>query len=348
MKRIIYLAITACLLISCENEIPFDINEIPSKLVLNAFLDVDKEENEIILGFTGREEATLVTYDASVDIYINGMHKEHYSAPEEPPIPPDPWLGPVLPFIVKTRLRFLPGDTIRIEARTNDGKHYVWTEVVVPHPVVIERVDTTFVNKLTWNRMETYFRAKTTFTDNANQANYYRICMEALLEIEARNPGFPEYSILHETYSSPLIIREDVVLTDGRPSVEEEEGLLTPVENMYGVFDDSRLNGTYTMTTSMYIPSSMDYLGYPGGYGEKMDVKRISIDMRVKLSSISKEQYLYLKALNIHDSGSYDEYFTPPVKFPSNVNGGTGIVGVSIGSEMIIPLEDYFSQQEEW
>ena len=338
MKRIIYLAIIACLFISCENEIPFDVKENQPKLILNALLNADKEENEIILAFTGRNETSPVE-DASVDIYINGVHKEHLLTPDELSSG-GYWISGSL----KTHLRFLPDDTIKIEARTNDGKHYAWAEVVVPHPVAIEKVDTSLFETTSWRGTTgTHLRTKTTFTDDIKQANYYRIIMEGYLEFEAKEFGDFDYKILNETFATPPIISEDVVLTDGRPSVEEEQGILTPVENYFCVFDDSRINGTYTMTTSLFIPYyHLDYYsGYGHGMGKVYDVKRIGISVKVKLLSLSKDYYLYLKAANITNSDTYIEYFNLPVKLPSNVNGGTGIVGVSVGSEITIPLEDY-------
>lgn len=52
-------------------------------------------------------------------------------------------------------------------------------------------------------------------------------------------------------------------------------------------------------------------------------------------------EYLYLKALNIYDAVSYDDFFNLPVQFPSNVEGGTGIVGVSTETNITIPLHSY-------
>ena len=46
--------------------------------------------------------------------------------------------------------------------------------------------------------------------------------------------------------------------------------------------------------------------------------------------SVSTEtEYYYLKALNLVDSDAYDETINEPIKYPSNVHGGTGMVGIS-------------------
>lgn len=122
---------------------------------------------------------------------------------------------------------------------------------------------------------------------------------------------------------------------------DDDNGLLTPVQNKYGVFDNSRINGTYTMITSMRIPyDTFGYMGYyePDWYRY---IKRVKLKARIRLMSISKMQYFYLKALNTFDSVDYDDYFNLPIRFPSNIEGGTGIFGISIADEAVIPLEDY-------
>lgn len=306
-------------------------------MVINALFDVGKEKNEIILALTGKDKVTYIR-EASVNIYVNGELKEHLAAPE---IESTPYGN--IDLIYKTKVGFVPGDIVRIEAKTNDGNYQAWSEVTVPHPINIENVDTTIVQKnTTWNTPDEYLRVKTTFTDNGKQANYYRIAMLFDLEIEAQSPNTLNDTIIYQTVTETLLVNEDVVLTDGRPTTEDDDnGLLTPVQNRYGVFGNSRINGTYTMITSMRIPYySFGYMGYyePDWYRY---IKRIKVKARVRLMSISKMQYFYLKALNTYDSVDYDDYFNLPVRFPSNIEGGTGIFGISIGNEVVMPLKDY-------
>ncbi|WP_430827568.1 DUF4249 family protein, partial [Bacteroides thetaiotaomicron] len=40
-------------------------------------------------------------------------------------------------------------------------------------------------------------------------------------------------------------------------------------------------------------------------------------------------EYYYLKALNLVDSDVYDETINEPLRYPSNVHGGTGMVSIS-------------------
>ena len=337
MKKYIYIIIIIFFALSCENEIPFDIKDNPPKLVINALFDAKKEKNDIILALTGREKVTYLK-DASISIYVNGELKDHLTAPE---IESTPYGEREI--IYKTKIRFTPDDIVRIEAKTNDGKYQAWSEVTVPYPINIKNIDAAIITKNSaWSSSNDYLRVQTTFTDDGKQANYYRIVMLFDLEIEAKNPDTFNDTVIYNTVTENLIVNEDVVLTDGRPSTDDDDnGLLAPVQNNYGVFDNSRINGTYTMITSMIIPYySFGYTGYYAPDWYKY-IKRIKVKARVRLMSISKMQYFYLKALNIYDSVDYDNYFNLPIKFPSNIEGGTGIFGISIGNEAIIRLNDY-------
>ncbi len=337
MKKYIYIIFIAFLAISCENEIPFNIDENPPKLIVNALFDAKKEKNEIMLALTGRERTTYVK-EASIDIYVNGILKDHITKPKSPCNEYDY-------YRYETDIRFLPDDVIKLEVSTNDNKYQVQSEVIVPRPTQIEKIDTTFYsNQNKWSYSEEKFiRIKTTFTDDGKKTNYYRIALELNFEIDIEDPVSLEIETKYEKRVAALIVREDVVLTDGRPSteVEEDNELFTTIQNYYGVFDNSRINGTYTMTTSIRDPYF--FSAYLGFYGDEY-VKRIGGSVSVRLLSISEMQYFYFKALNIYDSVDYDDFFSPPVKFPSNIEGGAGIFGVSIGDEVVLPLEDYYPQ----
>lgn len=331
MQKYIYFITVLFLFASCENEIPFSIKDNPPKLIINALFDTNKEKNEIALALTGREKITLIK-EASVDIYVNGKLKDHLTAPD-----PEPNEYYVADVMYKTKLRFAPGDVIKIEAKTNDGKYHAWAEVVVPQLIPINKIDTAIVTK---HVSEKFLRTKTNFTDNGKQTNYYRLTMCYDLEIETKSPSTHYDTIIYKTITEPLMMNEDVVLTDGHPYTEnDEDGMLPPIENKLGVFDNSRIKGSYTMTTSMRIP----YSSFERWDGKDWDaqIKRIGVKVKVNILSISKTQYHYFRALNIYDSVDYDDYFNFPVKFPSNIEGGTGIFGVSIGNESVISLEDY-------
>ena len=59
--HIYYLLIITSILttVSCENELPFDFNNNPPKLVMNALIDTTHPENILYLNFTGKEYALM-------------------------------------------------------------------------------------------------------------------------------------------------------------------------------------------------------------------------------------------------------------------------------------------------
>ena len=170
-----------------------------------------------------------------------------------------------------------------------------------------------------------YMRYKITFKDRPNEANFYRIVVDKQMRLWGYNheEGGEDYLhwTKHITYS--FIGREDIVLTDGQPSTgdDEDNGLFDTAKNIYGVFDDSRFRDTsYTMT--VYNDPAIPYNNNYNGYYEGMDVI-------IRLLSITETEYYYLKALNLVDSDVYDETINEPLRYPSNVHGGTGMIGIS-------------------
>jgi len=344
MKKNIYILIILLFAVSCENEIPFNIKDNPPKMILNALLNADQESNDIILGFTGRDFATLLD-KATVDVYVNGELKEHitesYSVPN---------VYELKDIRYKTHVALKPNDVVKVEARTDDGKYHVWSEVIVPKPIIIEKIDTsTVIKKSWWNGKDKFLRVKTTFTDDGRKVNYYRFTITIDLKIEAKSRITGADTVVYMPTKYPLFINEDIVLTDGRPSMENDDNdILPPVENLWGIFDNSRIHGTYTMITSAQIPYYVlehltESTSYPFYLLEQ--VKKVGIKARIQLRSITQTQFFYLKAFNIYGSVDYDDFFNLPVKFPSNIEGGTGIFGISTGDQVIIPLDDYVPEK---
>lgn len=131
-----------------------------------------------------------------------------------------------------------------------------------------------------------------------------------------------------------LQTNEDVVLTDGKPSTEEddENGLFGTVNNKYAIFDDSRFtDGSYTM--NVYN----DIYGW-GFWGQ--EYIWIKTDVYIRILSITEKEYYYLRALNLLDSDAYDNTLSEPIAFPSNVNGGTGMVGFSTETNYMLTVKN--------
>jgi hypothetical protein len=320
--------------VSCENEIPYKANENPSKMVLNALFNANSKTNPIILSLTGQNQIGSIK-NASVDLYINGELADRINEPDS--------ILKNKALLFNTDLAVEAGDKLKMEVKTDDNLYHIWTEEIVPKPTLIEKIDTTIVTENSiWNDLDKFLRVKTTFSDDGQTMNYYRIVMDLNLTIATKNPTTNADTTIYRTITQSLSVNEDIVLTDGHPSAVDDNGLLTPNQNIWGVFDNSRIHGEYTMTTSLRIPYSVfPYYGINADYTLDKNIKKITTDVIVKLQKITQTQYLYLKALNIYDSMDEDNYFSQPVKFPSNIQGGTGIFGISISDEATIRLADY-------
>ena len=178
---------------------------------------------------------------------------------------------------------------------------------------------------------QNFLRYKINIKDRSNEDNYYRLIMDKQMTVKDYNEETGEF-VSRTIHRYHFISREDIVLTDGQPtnSDDEDNGMFDTVKNIYGVFDDSRFKNTsYTMT--VYNQTDID--GFPE-YGTN-----VKMDIIVRLLSITETEYYYLKALNLVDSDAYDETINEPIKYPSNVHGGIGMIGISTETSKIIHIE---------
>ena len=323
---------------SCENEIIFDKEANPPKLVMNALINADSTYNVLYLNKSGQTAIGHVT-DASVEVRVNGILVE---APEALPMPEGETGSLQKRFLITTK--FQPGDQVRIDAMTGDGAHHAWAEVSVPQPPMpIIRVDTATVSVNEYGNFYTdRLRYRITFSDRPEHArNYYRLILERRSTVYATVFSPERKDTVLTGRDVRMLSREDVVLTDGHPSLSgNDNNLFDQEENIYGVFDNSRFAGqSYTMTVYSSSYEAWPVLSTP--HILRREVK----ECYVRLLSINETDFLYLKALNLIDSDAYDETMEPIV-FASNVHGGLGIVSISTETSTKIILTD--KKYDEW
>lgn len=220
--------------VSCENELPFNIKDNPPKLVMNAFINADSLTNVLFLNLTGKDNSTHIE-NATVEVRVNGQIRETLR-----PLPPETDYDQQCRFNMNGT--FSPGDVVRIDALTDDGKYHAWAEVTVPQRLdEIENIDTLTV-PLTQNGFtQDYMRYKITFRDRPNEENYYRIVVGKQLTLWGYNheEGGEDYIYWTRQLGYSFIGREDVVLTDGQPSTGDDE------DN--GLFDTAKTFTAYLM-----------------------------------------------------------------------------------------------------
>ncbi|EKU92325.1 MULTISPECIES: DUF4249 domain-containing protein [Bacteroides] len=334
MKKSLLSIVAFFSLVSCTNEIPLDYGNEPSKLIVNALLDAQKQENKIVVALTGHNQVTYIT-DARIKVFVNEELKEEITAATY-----NETAQGASPGDYFSSTHFVPGDKVKIEVSTADSQFKAWGEALVPSSMVIERIDTTSVFITTPFDTQRFIKLNVTFTDNANVDNYYRIAIERIQTVDAVSSNTDNDTTVIVNTVERLISREDVVLTDGRPTPMDGKNIFDSPENKYGVFDNSRINGRYTMSVSTeYYPYGQNL--YYGVYENLKDIKNVKTNILVHLLGISEGEYYYLRALNILDSDNSGGPFNEAIKLPSNITGGIGIVGISTGTSLKLDLQDY-------
>lgn len=315
------------ILAACENEIPFNIKDNPPKLIVNALLDCNKEENSIFLHLTGRDNISRIT-EATINVFVNGVLKEQIAE-----------INAQMGYT--TKIKFEPGDRVKIDVKTHDGKYHAWAEDVVPYPIDIKQIDTATYKggSFLGSYREDYFRVKTTFADIPDEKNYYQLAIHMQDTVYGSSIMTRNDTIIISEYMKSLITREDIVLNEGQLPVGEDNTMVSEVDNPLAIFDDSRLKGDYTMTISCSLSS----------YGYYWDVmpKRMFRKAKVYLMSITESQYYYFRALNLFYSDNYDSYLSQPISYPGNINGGLGILGLISGTSQAIRLPDYIIPEDD-
>lgn len=319
---ILLLPLLPIFLGGCENEIPFNMEANPPKLIMNALINADSTNNVLYLNLTGQNSVSNVT-DAAVEVRVNDVLVER---PEALPAYVDgESISHQKRFPITTK--FNPGDRVRIDAATGGGTHHAWAEVMVPQPPLpIERVDTATVPvNVHDNYYSNRLRYRITFSDRPGGTHYYRFILDRISHVYATlyTPEIKDTVIVNRNFR--MLSREDVVLTDGHPSMTGNDNeMFDQAENIYGVFDNSRFAGqSYTMT--VYPPA---YDPWPA-LTVPHDITRKVTECYVRLLSINETDFRYYKALNLIDSDVYDELIMEPIVFASNVQGGLGIVSIS-------------------
>lgn len=363
LHLIIYIVFTA-LLISCENEIPYNSGYQEPQLIMNALLDAESTENYVYL-HQGQGNNIGRLNEATLTLIVNGKITETPQA-----MTPEEIIGkledypagmtPVYESILFKKFRLTtalhPGDHIRLEATAENGKFHVSSEVTVPQPLEAIHVDTCLAYLREYNTPRPYRQYKITLQDRPNEKNYYRLeitnnfkfrCEYKIFakdengDLIPTEDGWDWVHTVKDTlidYSlATLINREDIILTDGHlTSSEDEENEMFPsIENKYNVFSDSRFSNS-SATLKVYTQLSCDY--YPAEHDYTKVYCKHTIDIR--LISISEKEYRYLKALNCLDDGDYDNVLMEPVSLPSNVEGGLGFVGACSGTKYTIEFPE--------
>ena len=110
------------------------------------------------------------------------------------------------------------------------------------------------------------------------------------------------------------------------------------MNNYNEIFDNTLFRGreatlTFYSNETHYYPNDPEF-----NYANHVEIKNSTI--KVSLIAITGKEYSYHKATNFYYSNGTLEGIFDPVIFPSNVKGGTGIIGIGC-SDFITVFVDY-------
>ena len=330
---ILYIAIFVMFsLTSCINDLPVHSNEQENILILNGYIAADSTNNVIRMSMTGNLTTSPVR-DGIILLSVNGIEKETLTIETFTHITPEGEnQEPTNNYRMHTAVK--PGDKVRLDAQTKDGKHHAWVEETVPQPIDRDiKVDTLTVdNPFTtdYSSIRKLMCYKIGINDRKGEENYYQLAMDQLIMFYTYSKSNQKF-YTNSSWGSGFTGRNDIVLTDGNPTAGSgnDDWMISytqAVNNTYGVFDDSRFKDkSYTLTVYNDINSYIGQAPY-------------SVDAYVRLRSINQTAFYYFKAMNLYHSDSYDETLSGSMKFPTNVHDGTGIVVLSSETDKAIKI----------
>ena len=305
---------------ACVNTIKYEYDLQDGQITILAQLSASQTDHSVFLSMSYPDRIDSLP-GATVNCYVNGtIHRAAAMPPELEPTY-DWQTDEIVMMPRKERFtrygfqaEFKPGDVVRIEA-LKDGMQ-AWAELVVPQPGTMVSVDTATVVKSMFYQdlegTETYEQEYLEFTvrlrDVTGEDSYFTM-----------NADMESGSLNYDTF-------HDLVLEDGYSSGLGDlfEDLL-PVNSTHCFSDKMFRDGE--VTVHLYFPSY--YFNRYHYYYEEYDADR-ERTFRLKLNSIDRSFYNYLRALNNMLCYGFD--VTPiiePTMLPSNVNGGMGMVSVA-------------------
>lgn len=312
MKQL-FLLIGATAIAACSRDINLDNyreQEGEKTLTINAIVTPD----------------SIITASATRTYFYTDVHKESIA---EKNLDMELWINGVF----KENMRYNPNKHLyesttypkqgdKINLRTLFAGKTVEATDTVPNCVKIEQVKIDRQGPVyLWTGNDYIFTYQITFTDNANEENYYYVQVEAdAFEVVKGQPDYEEEFVFQQ-----LAKQVNATVPGWKPSTY----LGLP-------FSDRGINGQhYTLTIRELMQC---HNGYDGPiYPTRMNRK-------VKLFAISKSYYNYLVSIisNETDDGIHggliDIGITEPIHYYNNIDGGVGILGSYVLDEKRIDV----------
>lgn len=291
--------------VACEITLPYDNGNTNIDISVNALYTPDTTVSILVAKTLSPATANIYSKDpisnANVEMTVNDGQPQTLAYDDS-----------TRTYISNYQCR--PNDNIRLNI-TVENLHPAACEITVPNNPQIKILS--FKKQYSPQSLSTanfdYYGSDTVVVcqlcimDNPDETNYYRLKVKNLSDRD---------SISGKLLSTDIFSSNDMIFHDERISGNSH----FPQKYFSNIFDDRLFNGkehTFTVETRM------------------RDGKNPY--MVVELQALSLDFFNYLKNLEPGNGNSSDP-FAESFAIPSNVTGGTGIVGALIPDRHIIPL----------
>ncbi len=302
MKKILYILTLA--LISCENSIPFEGDEVTPKMVAYAFIDSESSTHSLTLSQSKSvffESDNNIFYTPPPQIEVNGESVELSNNIESS--------EDMLRYTFTAEIN--EGDKIAFLSNS-DNYGEVFAQDVVPGKAEITDIETSWF-QVDYNG---HLRTNITINDIKGEDNFYRVVIRTKKEYPQQ-----EYESFWEdkdifTDQEPLFSEIPITIMDDSESLS------------YRIFSDGAFkDGDYTLNlyfqeNKLHATNMPPYDGeIPEDFVPEYDGEHF---IEVEIQTISESLYRYLHSLELQDN---QDYTMTPIEIFSNVAGGYGIVG---------------------
>ena len=376
-KRIIYLnlSLVIMLLASCERILEVDFSNEKPLIVMNGTIEPDKPIYVSISKsflFNDIDSMAPLLKDASVELHINGEFIEKMQLQS---IDNTAYKSRRGTSYFRSEAHAKIGDRVRIEAKA-PGLETAWAETVIPAPPTIERVDTTTYLEMLQSGSNNYYTIPWSKYGGYGVYNiqipeisyepFFRI-MRLHINIKKTKGDEPQYFLLSLYKLEPSDIpefenvpRELSVGTGDDPIFAKDpknsflERLLIE-NNLFSnstAFTDNLFkdNGyALNVTTMWYYTTKVEFEEPEEGssVGKYISHEVLNPPVEVRVYSLSKDYYSYLKA---NEKSGYDlelGYISEPKITFTNVHNGIGFLGSMSHATKIIETPPFDGKNKE-
>lgn len=375
MKPIRYfLFILLCSLVGtgCKKDIDWLDFSDQNQLCINAVLSDYKSVN-IIYCYQIQNNRFQIVKDVVIDLYVNGQHAETITHSQQDN------------HHYVSRIKFQPGDVVRLEARSEQCQASAWAEETVPMPVEIVSIDTATVSTkfADYYQAEDYYHVHLGLHQPSTRPDFYRILSGLgfkysygyYLVDNLTDDILAEGDTVIYVSSSKVKFKDDIALTDGKGYEPNEDhdvlGLNITYKNHYCIFSGSYFNaGNYMLsyyidnkinkTEPLWANTNFTYKSKDSWlYGRKFHTKYHSqytsllyylkereSFLNYRVLSLSQNEYHYLKGLSAQkDIDDQEPPFLEPVILPQNIHGALGLFTLQSSTTGAFPIPE--SELEE-